>query len=177
MCEFRACGGLIDSEDSLNEPRIVRKYLLPSAIVGLFFGSVQCVAWKFIFPSMTERTLWRVSAVVAGIGPTLVLLILVMALVFLRLIRTRSGTFFREVFFPHSYGYTLSCLFCCSRGTFRAVSHGSTRNSCVCVSDRPVVIVHSSCIILLASGSPSTYSHLVHDIYRTFKIDYPYGKY
>jgi len=50
------------------------RLLLPSAVIGLFFGLVHCIAWEFYFPSMLERTLWRVCAVAVGIGPALVLL-------------------------------------------------------------------------------------------------------
>ena len=52
-----------------------RRIVLPSAIIGLFFGAVHCIAWKFYFPTMLERTLWRVCAVAVGIGPGLVLLL------------------------------------------------------------------------------------------------------
>jgi len=63
-----------DSEFEIGGIEDLRPVLLPSAI-GLFFGAVHCIAWKFYFPTIMERTLWRVCAVAVGIGPALVLLI------------------------------------------------------------------------------------------------------
>jgi len=53
-----------------------RRVLLPSAVTGLFFGAVHCIAWKFYYPTIMERTLWRVCAVAVGIGPALALLLM-----------------------------------------------------------------------------------------------------
>jgi len=36
-------------------------YLL--IIIALAFGSVHCIGWSFVFPSSTERTLWRLASV------------------------------------------------------------------------------------------------------------------
>jgi len=52
------------------------RVLLPSPVIGLFFGAVHCIAWKFYFPTIMERTLWRVCTVAVGIGPALVLLLM-----------------------------------------------------------------------------------------------------
>ena len=64
-----------NSEFEIDGIKGLRQLLLPSAIIGLFFGAVHCIAWKFYFPTIMERTLWRVCAVAVGIGPALVLLI------------------------------------------------------------------------------------------------------
>jgi len=71
--EFESRLGTVESQ---------RRILLPSAIIGLFFGAVHCIAWSFYFPTIMERTLWRVCAVAVGIGPAFVLLLMTI-LVFL----------------------------------------------------------------------------------------------
>ena len=53
-----------------------RRVFIPSAIIGLFFGAVHCIAWNFYFPTIMERTLWHVCAVAVGIGPALVLILM-----------------------------------------------------------------------------------------------------
>lgn len=41
--------------------------------VGLIFGGVNCFAWRFSFPTVTELVLWRVSAVVCTASPFVLL--------------------------------------------------------------------------------------------------------
>jgi len=42
--------------------REVLQYL-DMLVVGLAFGGIHCIAWKFEFPSSAERLLWRISAI------------------------------------------------------------------------------------------------------------------
>jgi len=58
----------------------LRRIVLPSVIIGLFFGAAHCIAWNFYFPTIMERTLWRVCVVAVGIGPALVLLLMTILL-------------------------------------------------------------------------------------------------
>jgi len=39
------------------------------AYVGLLFGGVHCLAWRFSFPTITEQVLWRASAVFCTASP------------------------------------------------------------------------------------------------------------
>jgi len=49
---------------------------LSSAVIGLFFGLLHCIAWSFHFPSMLERKLWRVCAIAVGPDPALMFLLI-----------------------------------------------------------------------------------------------------
>lgn len=42
------------------------------AMSSLIFGGLHCLAWNFEFPSMIERTCWRVASLVSAILPVLV---------------------------------------------------------------------------------------------------------
>jgi hypothetical protein len=46
-------------------------FLVMPCVIGLGFGAMHCIAWNFVFPSLTERLLWHISAVVAALGPTI----------------------------------------------------------------------------------------------------------
>lgn len=41
--------------------------------MALFFGGVHCFAWRFSFPTVTERVLWRVSAVACTVSPSFII--------------------------------------------------------------------------------------------------------
>ena len=43
-----------------------------SAVVGIVFGGIHCIAWAFVFPSDTEQLLWRISALSVTCAPLLV---------------------------------------------------------------------------------------------------------
>ena len=44
------------------------------AIFGAIFGGIHLIGWNFTYPTLIERTLWRVSALVITIIPTYVVL-------------------------------------------------------------------------------------------------------
>ncbi|KAL0566443.1 hypothetical protein V5O48_015566 [Marasmius crinis-equi] len=60
-------------------------------VVAIFFGGVHCIAWKFGFPSPTEKWLWRVSALLLIAVPLHFLLLLIVRRNILKR-RTREGS-------------------------------------------------------------------------------------
>ena len=43
------------------------------AIISLLFGLIHCLGWSLVFPSVAERLIWRVSAVIIAALPVLIL--------------------------------------------------------------------------------------------------------
>ena len=43
------------------------------AIISLLFGLIHCLGWSLVFPSVAERLVWRVSAVIIAALPVLIL--------------------------------------------------------------------------------------------------------
>jgi len=44
------------------------------AIFGAVFGGIHLIGWNFTYPTLVERTLWRVSAILITVIPTYVIL-------------------------------------------------------------------------------------------------------
>ena len=47
-------------------------YHLGIAIIGMLFGLIHCLGWSLVFPSGTERLVWRISAVIISGLPVLI---------------------------------------------------------------------------------------------------------
>jgi hypothetical protein len=52
-------------------------------LITLTFGGIHCIGWSFIFPSSTERTLWRVASLCIT-GVPMVLFLLIAAIQYMR---------------------------------------------------------------------------------------------
>ena len=50
---------------------------------AMIFGSIHCIAWNFPFPSLTERTMWRVSSLVLVGAPAVLLFFSFLRLLFI----------------------------------------------------------------------------------------------
>jgi hypothetical protein len=63
-----------------------KEYLMDCimSFCAMIFGSIHCIAWHFPFPSLTERTMWRVSSLIIVCVPTVLLSFSVLRLVFIR---------------------------------------------------------------------------------------------
>lgn len=46
-----------------------------AAFVALCFGGIHCVAWNFLFPSETERLMWRIASIIVSSVPALFFLV------------------------------------------------------------------------------------------------------
>ncbi len=44
-------------------------------LVGSIFGAIHCFSWNAFFPTAIERRLWRISAVVVTVSPSVVILL------------------------------------------------------------------------------------------------------
>ncbi|KAJ8078837.1 hypothetical protein PM082_013120 [Marasmius tenuissimus] len=74
---------------------------IPGAIqmaIAIYFGGIHCIAWNFSFPSVAEKWLWRVSAVVLMAVPLyFLLLIIVIRDIFRKLRQGRANKLTRPV--------------------------------------------------------------------------------
>jgi hypothetical protein len=53
----------------------------------MLFGLIHCVGWSLVFPSDTERLIWRVSAVIISALPVLILVSILHLPSFIRKLR------------------------------------------------------------------------------------------
>ena len=91
---------MTESDDSTNIPLdatrvptfyalrmdVTKEYLM-DCIVSFFamiFGSIHCIAWNFPFPSLTQRTMWRVFSLIIVCVPAVLLFFSLLRLLFIR---------------------------------------------------------------------------------------------
>jgi hypothetical protein len=56
-----------------SDPNQEYGYHIGVAIISMLFGLIHCLGWSLVFPSGTERLIWRLSAVIISALPVLVL--------------------------------------------------------------------------------------------------------
>ncbi|KIM36490.1 hypothetical protein M413DRAFT_78294 [Hebeloma cylindrosporum] len=91
---------MTESDDSTNIPPnsarvptfyavrmdVTNEYLLDCTMsfFAMVFGSIHCIAWNFPFPSLTERTMWRISSSIIVCVPAVLLSFSLLRLLFIR---------------------------------------------------------------------------------------------